>query len=116
MQNDELIENIKNWIISDDKIKQLQKETRLLKKNKKIIEKNLKYLMKNGGFKEIDTNNFKIIYSKKIVKKSITKKYLKNILAKYFSNNIEKAEEVENYIQNNREEVIRENIKKEIKK
>ena len=116
MQKDQLVENIKNWIISNEKIKDLQKEVRLLKKNKKIVEKNLMYLMKEGGVEEIDTNNFKIIYSKKIVKKSITKKYLKAILAKYFNNNIEKAEEVENYIQNNREEVIRENIKKEKKK
>ena len=44
-------------------------------------------------------------FPKKTVKKSITKKYLKNILAQYFKNNTEKAEEVENYIQNNRYEM-----------
>ena len=116
MQNYLLINNIKEWIISDEKIKNLQKQIRLIKKEKKNLEKELMISMKNGGFEEIDTNNYKIIYTKKIVKKSITKKYLKNILSQYFKNNIEKATEVENYIQNNREEVIKENIKKEIKK
>lgn len=114
--NNELIENIKQWILSDEKIKAYQKEVRLIKKNKKVLELRLMEIMKDGNIEEIDTNNYKIIYSKKLVKKSITKKYLKNILAQYFKNNIEKAEEVENFIQNNREEVIKENIKKEIKK
>ena len=116
MSNDELVENIKEWLISDQKIKNLQKQIRLIKKNKKNLENNLMHIMKDNNLEQIDTNNYKIIYSKKIVKKSITKKYLKNILAQYFNNNIEKATEVENYIQNNREEVIKENIKKEIKK
>lgn len=116
MSNDELVENIKEWLISDEKIKNLQKQIRLIKKNKKNLENNLMHIMKDNNLEQIDTNNYKIIYSKKIVKKSITKKYLKNILARYFNNNIEKATEVENYIQNNREEVIKENIKKEIKK
>ena len=101
--NNELIENIKQWILSDEKIKAYQKEVRLIKKNKKVLELRLMEIMKDGNIEEIDTNNYKIIYSKKLVKKSITKKYLKNIL-------------VENFIQNNREEVIKENIKKEIKK
>ena len=116
MSNDELVENIKEWLISDEKIKNLQKQIRLIKKNKKNLENNLMHIMKDNNLEQINTNNYKIIYSKKIVKKSITKKYLKNILARYFNNNIEKATEVENYIQNNREEVIKENIKKEIKK
>ena len=116
MSNDELIDNIKNWIISDEKIKNLQKQIRDIKKNKKNLEKNLMTIMKNNSVDEIDTNNYKIIYSQKKVKKSITKKYLKNILAKYFENNLSKAEEVENYIQNNREEIIKENIKKKLKK
>ena len=116
MQNNELVQNIKSWLLSDEKIKSLQKEIRIIKKNKKVLEANLMNIMKNNGVDEIDTNNYKIIYSKKTVKKSITKKYLKNILAQYFKNNINKAEEIENYIQNNREEVIKENIKKEIKK
>lgn len=116
MGDNELIENIKEWLISDEKIKDLQKQIRTIKKNKKILESNLLHIMKNNNVEEIDTNNYKIIYSKKTVKKSITKKYLKNILVQFFKNNIEKAEEIENYIQNNREEVIKENIKKEIKK
>ncbi len=45
-------------------------------------------IMKDNNLEQIDTNNYKIIYSKKIVKKSITKKYLKNILAQYFNNNV----------------------------
>ena len=116
MSNDELVENIKEWLISDEKIKNLQKQIRLIKKNKKNLENNLMHIMKDNNLEQIDTNNYKIIYSKKVIKKSITKKYLKNILAQYFNNNIEKATEVENYIQNNREEIIKENIKKEIKK
>ena len=78
MSNDELVENIKEWLISDEKIKNLQKQIRLIKKNKKNLENNLMHIMKDNNLEQIDTNNYKIIYSKKIVKKSITKKYLKN--------------------------------------
>mgnify|MGYP001276625486 CR=1 FL=1 len=98
------------------KLKIYKNKLEILKKNKKNLEKNLMTIMKNNSVDEIDTNNYKIIYSQKKVKKSITKKYLKNILAKYFENNLSKAEEVENYIQNNREEIIKENIKKKLKK
>ena len=52
MGDNELIENIKEWLISDEKIKDLQKQIRTIKKNKKILESNLLHIMKNNNVEE----------------------------------------------------------------
>jgi hypothetical protein len=57
-----------------------------------------------------DINDGQIIYSKKNVKKAITKKILLDILSKYYKGNLDKAEELQSFILENREEVVRETI------
>ena len=54
-----------------------------------------------------------MLYEKN-VKKPITKKVLLNILAKYFEGDIEKAEEANEFILNNREEITKESITRKL--
>jgi len=56
-----------------------------------------------------------LIYSKKNVKKPITKKNLLSILSKFYKGDISKANEVNEFIIDNREEVVVESIVRKIK-
>ena len=72
--------------------------------------------MRNNDIGEINISDGKLIYTQQKIKKSISKKYLTSILAQYFQHDSEKAKEVGAFILNNREETLRENIRRKIKK
>jgi len=61
-----------------------------------------------------DINDGKIMYSKRAVKKPISKKMLLDILSKYYEGDIEEAQNVNNFILDNREIVVKENIVRRI--
>ena len=65
---------------------------------------------------DLDSNGGKLIYKKKKIKKSLSKKHLMNCLMQYFKDDSNQAKNVSNYILNNREEKIKENIRRKVKK
>ncbi len=89
-------------------------------KNRKIAKDKLSAVlietMKKNNLDEIDINNGQLQYSKKTVKKPITKTVLLNLLSTYYQGDTEKASEVNNFILENREEVVKENIIRKINK
>jgi|TARA_B110000858_G_C17746473_1_gene447563 hypothetical protein len=115
-EKDQLIQEIRTWIGFDEKIKNLQKQIRQLKQEKKMVTNTLVDVMKTNDIGEINTGNGKLIYSQQKVKKSISKKYLNTILAKFFEEDPNKAKQIGSFILENREETIRENIRRKIKK
>ena len=56
------------------------------------------------------------IYTKQKIKKSLSKKYLMKCLTQYFKEDSQQAKQVSNFILNNREEKIKENIRRKVKK
>jgi hypothetical protein len=66
--------------------------------------------MKNKDLDCIDVNDGKILYTTTEVKKGINKKYLADVLTKYFDDG-PRAEEICKFILENRESSIKENIK-----
>jgi hypothetical protein len=113
---DQLIQEIRHWISFDEKIKALQKEIRQLKQEKKLVTNTLVDVMKTNDIGEINTGNGKLIYSQQKIKKSISKKYLNSILATFFAQEPDKAKQLGTFILDNREETIRENIRRKTKK
>lgn len=105
-----LIQKIKKWLEYESKIINLQKELKDIKKNKLIVSNELKTIMKNKDLECIDITDGKILYTTTAVKKGINKKYLANVLGKYFEDH-NRGEEICNYILENRETNIKENIK-----
>lgn len=105
-----LIQKIKKWLEYESKILNLQKELKEIKKNKVIVSNELKTIMKNKDLECIDITDGKILYTTTEVKKGINKKYLANVLSKYFEDD-HRGEEICNYILENRETNIKENIK-----
>ena len=108
----QLIENVKNWIDIDNNIKELQKELKEKRKEKKVYTANLVEIMKANDVDCFDIKNGKLLYTKKKVKASLSKKHLFSSLSNYFKNNKNIIEELGNYILNSREEKIKENIKR----
>jgi prefoldin subunit 5 len=105
-----LIQKIKKWLEYESKIATLQKEIKELKKNRGTVSNELKTIMKSKDLDCIDVNNGKILYTTTEVKKGINKKYLSDILNKYFNDN-HRAEEICQFILENRESQVKENIK-----
>lgn len=111
-----LVQNIKEWVKLDNEIRSLKKEENIRKNEKKKLNENIMSIMRENEIDCIDIKDGQICYNQKSVKKPITKKYLLEILSKYFNGDSEKADHANDFILNNREEVIKESIVRKINK
>jgi hypothetical protein len=112
MDTNQLADRIKRWLEYDSRINDLQKQLRVLKKSKKEAADELTLLMKEREVESVNINNVgQILYTKNTVKKGINKKYLNDILSEYYKTNPVIAKEVCEFILENRESKIKENIR-----
>lgn len=111
---EQLIKTIKEWVRLDNEIRNLQKEQIKRKTDKKNISATLMEMMKKNEIDCFDIKDGQICYSKKNIKKPITKKVLMNVLSKYFKGDTLKASELNEFIIENREEVVKETIVRKI--
>jgi hypothetical protein len=112
----EIVKTIKEWITMDNDIRNINKELRTRKDKLKKISQNLMKTMKENEIDEFDIKGGKLVFSQTTVKKPITKKNLVTILSKYYEGDISQALEMNKYIMDNREEVVKETIKRSINK
>jgi len=71
MENKQLlIENIKEWVILDNEIRELKKQEKTRKKKQKELSNTLMEIMKSNEIDEFDINQGKIVYKKKQRKKT----------------------------------------------
>jgi hypothetical protein len=111
----ELVGSIKEWIRLDNEIRNLNKEIRERKTQMTKISQNLMSTMKDNNIDEFNVKEGKLIYSKKQVKKPITKKYLTDVLLKYYKGDDEQATELNSFINENREATVKETIRRQVK-
>lgn len=111
-----LVQNIREWVKLDNEIRALKKEEKARQTEKKQLNENLIEIMKSNEIDCVDIKDGQICYTQKNVKKPITKKNLMNILTKYFKGDMEKAENVNEFILDNREETTKETITRKITK
>jgi len=115
MENKEqLIQTIKNWVKIDNEMHVLQRELQTRKNEKKKISTLLIETMRTNEIDCFDIKDGQIVYIKKNVKKPINQKSLFSILSLYFEDSPLKANELNEFIQNNREEVVKEDIKRKM--
>jgi hypothetical protein len=110
----ELVQNIRDWIAVDNEIRELNKELRVRKAKQQKISQTLMQTMKDNEIDEFDITGGKLMYNKKTLKKPLSKKNLLGILSKYYKDNETQAIEMNNFIMSNREEVIKETLKRKI--
>lgn len=113
---EQLVKTIKEWVKLDNEIRTLQKEQTKRKNDKKEISAVLMDIMKQNSVDCFDLNDGQICYTKKNVKKPITKKMLMETLSNYFDGDLLKASELNNYIIDNRVEEVKESITRKINK
>ena len=108
-----LVSTIKDWISQDDKIKNLQKQVKELRTEKKRLTDNLVEIMKTNEIDCFDINNGKLLFCTNKVKTPLNKKYLLSTLEKFFEDTPQiNASEVRDYIFENRETKLTENIRR----
>ena len=113
---DILIQNIREWVKLDNEIRALKKEENLRKKEKKELSNSLMEIMKEHEIDCVDLKDGQLCYTQKNVKKPITKKNLFDILSKYYKGDTNKANNLNEFILDNREETIKESITRKIDK
>lgn len=113
---EQLINNIKEWISIDNDIIKLKNEIKEKNNQKKILSVALVDVMKSNNIDNFDINDGSLIYKKNKTKKPITGKLLLATLQKYYKTEDNLAEEITKFIMDNREENIKEIIKRKINK
>jgi hypothetical protein len=113
---EQLVNNIKEWIKMDNEISRLRAELKEKNNIKKQLTTNLVHVMKTNTIDCFDINGGALIYKKNKVKKPINGKTLLSILKNYYKEEPEMAEELTKHIMENREEQVKEIIKRKIDK
>jgi hypothetical protein len=112
----QLIISIREWVKIDNEIRKLRSEENIRKKEQKRISTQLIEVMRKNEIDEFELNDGKIMYTKKNVKKPITKQKLLELLQKFHNGDLQKANDINNFILSNREEKEVENIVRKVNK
>ena len=113
---EELINNIREWIKIDNDVLALKNDIKTKLNHKKTLTDNLVKVMKTNAIDCFDINGGALVYNQKKTKKSISGKYLLQQLEKYYKDQPDMAKEITDHLLTNREETIKEDIKRKIKK
>ena len=113
---EQLVQSIREWVKLDNEMRALKLEMTSRKKIKDSISANLVTVMKENEIDGFDINDGRIEYTKRNTKKPINKKMLLNILSQYYEGDDVKANTVNNFILQNREEVSKEVIIRKVDK
>ena len=112
----QLIDSIKDWVKLDNEIRKLQSEISARKNEKKNVSAKLMQTMNANNIDCFDIKDGQLCYNKRSVKKPITKKGLFDILTKYYNGDLMQATQVNEYIIENREEVVKETLVRKMAK
>jgi hypothetical protein len=112
---EQLVNNIREWVKIDIEISKLRQEIKERNNKKKSMTENLVNVMKTNSIDCFDINDGSLIYKKNTVRKPINAKSLLSSLQNYYKDqNV--AEDLTKYIMDNREETIKETIKRKVHK
>tara|TARA_B110000046_G_scaffold185854_2_gene229892 strand:+ start:26210 stop:26575 length:366 start_codon:yes stop_codon:yes gene_type:complete len=113
MNKEELLLNVKKWILIDDEIKKLSNIARERRKEKRDITNILVDTMKDNEIDCFDlAGGNKLIYTKNKGKKALSKTHLINALTKFYKDDKIRVKELSQYILESRDDNITENIKR----
>lgn len=105
-----MIQLIRDWVKKDNDLRELQKECNKIRNEKKNLTNQLTEFMKSNSIDCFDINGGMILYKKTNTKKPINQKTLIGLLSNYFQNDTTSAVELNKYILENRENVVKEKI------
>lgn len=113
---DSLVNIVKKWVQLDNQINQLTKTTKQLKLEKKQINQDMIDIMKQNEIDIFDLKDGQIQYKKETKRVALSQKRLLTILSKHPQLGEEQAIALNEYVYENREEVVKESIVRKINK
>jgi predicted nucleic acid-binding Zn-ribbon protein len=113
---EQLVTRIKEWIKIDNEVAKLKKEIKERNEKKKTLTEGLVNVMKTNQIDCFDINGGALVYKKSVVKKPINGKMLMTTLQKYFKEDSEEANELTKFILDNREQEVKETIRRKVDK
>jgi predicted nucleic acid-binding Zn-ribbon protein len=113
---EELVNSVKEWIKMDNEIAKLKAEIKDRNVKKKTLTESLMNVMKKNEIECFDINGGALVYKKNTIKKPISGKTLLSALQKYYANDPKIAEDLTKHVLDNREEKVKETIKRKIDK
>jgi predicted nucleic acid-binding Zn-ribbon protein len=113
---EQLVNNIKEWIKIDNEISQLKNEIKDRNNKKKTLTEGLVTVMKTNQIDCFDINGGALVYKKNTVKKPISAKTLLAALQEYYKDDNKVAEDLTKFVLDNREEQVKESIRRKIDK
>lgn len=111
-----LVTNIKEWIKLDTELAQLKQEIKTRTQQKKALTETLVNVMKTNAIDCFDINGGSLVYKKNTVKKPINGKTLLTSLQQYYKSDPALAEEIAKHVLSNREEQVKETIRRRVDK
>ena len=106
----ELVDIVKKWVILDNQINQLNKTAKQLKIEKKKINEEMMQVMKQNDIDIFDLKDGQIQYKKETKRVALSQKRLLSILSKHPQLGEEQAIALNEYVYENREEIVKESI------
>jgi hypothetical protein len=113
---EELMKGIKEWVNIDNQIAKLKSETREKTIRRKELTEILVNVMKKNEIDIFNINGGALVYKQNKIKKTITGKMLLESLQTYYKDKPVVAEELTKYILDNRQETVKETIRRKIDK
>ena len=111
---EQLKHTVREWVRLDNEMRALNNELATRRNDKKIISKILIDVMRENKLDQFDLKDGQLMYVKKNKKKPITQSQLLTLLSTYYKEDVSKAEEMHNFLLDNREEVVEEKITRKI--
>ena len=112
----ELVDIVKKWVIIDNQLNQLNKTAKQLKIDKKKINMEMMEIMKQNDIDIFDLKDGQIQYKKETKRVALSQKRLLTILSKHPQLGEEQAVALNEYVYQNREEIVKESIIRKINK
>lgn len=112
IDKEQLVANIKRWFTIDDEIKELSKMARDKRQEKKELSDSIMKVMTDNEIDCFDSKQGKIVYQRKTVKSSLSKKHLVTTIAEYFRDSPQQASDIVEYILSKRTEKVSESLKR----
>ena len=113
---EQLVNHIKEWIKIDTEISKLKADVSERTKKKKALSDTLMNVMKTNKIDCFDINGGALIYKTNKVKKPLNKTTLLSALQSYYDKDPQIAEELTKYVLDNREEQVKETIRRKLDK
>ena len=111
-QKEELQSIVKEWLNIDDEISKLNSALKERKQKKQELTNYIMSFMKTNEIPFFNINNGKLIMTESKQKKPLNKDTMLKLTTTYFNNNVESANNLIKYINDNRDTYVRNRLKK----